>query len=399
VSPEAPATGATRVVVEADGASRGNPGPSAYGAVVRDAATGDVLAETGGAIGIATNNVAEYHGLVAGLELAARVAPGAAVEVRMDSQLVVEQMSGRWRVKHADLRPLAAEAGRLAPAGTTYTWVPRADNAHADRLANEALDARGEETEAEVETEALLESEGDQAQPAAPRGWSTAGATPTRIVLVRHGETDHTTEKRFSGGLASSNPGLNERGRAQVRATAEWLAPLADQVDAVVTSPVRRTRESAEILAEVLGKHEIDVEDGFAEMEFGAWDGLTFSEVAERHKDDLDAWLGSLESAPHGGESFQHVQERVLAGLERTLQAHTGRTVVVVSHVTPIKTLVAHALDAPLQSVYRMELSPASVTVVSFFGGGPDGSEPSASMRLFNGRPPGEAPFGDPTRW
>jgi len=395
--------GATRVVVEADGASRGNPGPAAYGAVVRDAATGGVLAETGEAIGVTTNDVAEYRGLVAGLELAARVAPGAVVEVRMDSRLVVEQMSGRWRIKHAGLEPLAAEAVRLAPEGTTYTWVPREDNAHADRLANEALDARGAETEAEAATGAGDEPAGeqaaDQAQPAAPRGWAMPGATPTRVVLVRHGETDHTAEKRFSGGLASSNPGLNDRGRAQVRATAEWLQPLADQVDAIVTSPVRRTRESAEILAEVLGRHEIDVEDGFAEMEFGAWDGLTFLEVSERHQDDLDAWLGSLEAAPHGGESFQQVQERVLAGLERTLQAHAGRTVVVVSHVTPIKTLVAHALDASLMSVYRMELSPASVTVVSFFGGGPDGGEPSASMRLFNGRPPSEAPFGDPTRW
>ena len=396
-------TGSTRVVVEADGASRGNPGPAAYGALLRDASTGGVLAEAGEAIGVTTNNVAEYHGLVAGLELAARVAPGAVVEVRMDSQLVVEQMSGRWRIKHADLKPLAAEAARVAPEGTTYTWVPREDNAYADRLANDALDARGEETEAEVATavgdEPVGDEAADQAQPAAPRGWAGTGATPTRVVLVRHGETDHTAEKRFSGGLASSNPGLNDRGRAQVRATAEWLQPLADQVDAIVTSPVRRTRESAEILAEVLGQHEIDVEDGFAEMEFGAWDGLTFLEVSERHQDDLDAWLGSLEAAPHGGESFQQVQERVLAGLERTLQAHAGRTVVVVSHVTPIKTLVAHALDAPLLSVYRMELSPASVTVVSFFGGGPDGGEPSASMRLFNGRPPSEAPFGDPTRW
>ncbi|HQR28302.1 MAG TPA: reverse transcriptase-like protein, partial [Nocardioides sp.] len=129
-----------RVVIEADGGSRGNPGPAAYGAVLKDADTGEVLAEDGSTIGEATNNVAEYAGLIAGLKLAEEFTPEADIEVRMDSKLVVEQMSGRWKVKHPSMRPLAVEANRLAPFGTTYTWVPRAENAHADRLANEALD-------------------------------------------------------------------------------------------------------------------------------------------------------------------------------------------------------------------------------------------------------------------
>jgi ribonuclease H / adenosylcobalamin/alpha-ribazole phosphatase len=133
-------TAPAAVVVEADGGSRGNPGPAAYGAVLKDAATGEVLAEDGTAIGVATNNVAEYSGLIAGLRLAAEHAPGASVEVRMDSKLVVEQMSGRWKVKHPSMVPLVREATGLAPAGTTYTWIPRASNAHADRLVNEALD-------------------------------------------------------------------------------------------------------------------------------------------------------------------------------------------------------------------------------------------------------------------
>ena len=108
--------------------------------MLKDAATGEVLAEDGTTIGVATNNVAEYSGLIAGLRMAAELAPDAQIEVRMDSKLVVEQMSGRWKIKHPDMRPLATEANRLAPPGTTYTWVPRAENAHADRLANEALD-------------------------------------------------------------------------------------------------------------------------------------------------------------------------------------------------------------------------------------------------------------------
>ena len=132
-----------RLIVEADGGSRGNPGPAGYGAVVRDARTGEVLAEVNASLGVTTNNVAEYSGLIAGLRAAAKVAPGAGAEVRMDSKLVVEQMSGRWRIKHPALQLLADQARQAARAlgGVTYTWVPRARNAHADRLANEAMDA------------------------------------------------------------------------------------------------------------------------------------------------------------------------------------------------------------------------------------------------------------------
>jgi ribonuclease H / adenosylcobalamin/alpha-ribazole phosphatase len=132
-----------RLVVEADGGSRGNPGPAGYGAVVRDAATGEVLAEVSDSLGLATNNVAEYSGLIAGLRAAAGIARGANVEVRMDSKLVVEQMSGRWQIKHPAMRPLAAQARQAAGAlgRVSYTWVPRSRNAHADRLANQAMDA------------------------------------------------------------------------------------------------------------------------------------------------------------------------------------------------------------------------------------------------------------------
>ncbi len=135
-------SGPRSVIIEADGGSRGNPGPSAYGAVLKDAETGEVIAEDGTTIGVATNNVAEYSGLIAGLKLAELYAPGADIEVRMDSKLVVEQMSGRWKIKHPGMRPLAMEANQLAPFGTTYTWVPREQNKHADRLANEALDGK-----------------------------------------------------------------------------------------------------------------------------------------------------------------------------------------------------------------------------------------------------------------
>lgn len=383
-------TGPTSVVVEADGGSRGNPGPAAYGALLKDAATGEVIAEDGTTIGVATNNVAEYSGLIAGLRLAAEFAPDADIEVRMDSKLVVEQMSGRWKIRHPDMRPLAAEANRLAPFGTTYTWIPRELNSHADRLANEALD--GKRSGVTAAGAALVEEpDTETAQDEKPRrGFVPRSGPPTTLLLVRHGVTPHTAAKRFSGGLGSANPGLSEEGRAQVRTTAEWLAPVAEGVGAVVASPVRRTLESAEIVASFLGRT-VDVEPGFAEMEFGRWDGLTFAEVAERDQAGLDGWLGSLDTPPPGGESFRAVEARVLAGLDRVVAAHPGRTVVVVSHVTPIKTLVARALGAPLESVWRMELSPASVSVVSFW---PEDDGPArASLRLYNARPPGADAF------
>jgi broad specificity phosphatase PhoE/ribonuclease HI len=359
------------VIVEADGGARPNPGPAAYGALLKDADTGEVIAERGEPIGEATNNVAEYRGLIAGLELAAELAPGARIEVRMDSKLVIEQMAGTWKIKHPSIKPLAEQATALVPAGTTFTWVPRAENSHADRLVNEALDR-------------VSRPEAD-ASDTPKRGWGPP-RKPTTLVLVRHGVTDHTLGKLFSGGLASANPPLNDEGREQARATGEWLAPLSGTFDALVSSPVRRTRETADILAGFFDL-EIEEEPGIAEMEFGSWDGMSFTEVHEKYPDEISSWLGDLESAPHGGESFRAVEKRVLEGRDRIVSSYSGKTVVAVSHVTPIKTLVADALGAPLDAVYRMELAPASVTVISYFLGGPAGDLPMANLRLYNGRP------------
>jgi probable phosphoglycerate mutase len=389
-SPSAPAGEGPRrrVIVEADGGSRGNPGPAAYGALVRDADTGAVIAERGETIGVATNNVAEYRGLIAGLELAAEHAPEAEIEVRMDSKLVVEQMAGRWKIKHESMKPLAIQANRLAPFGTEFTWVPRAENKAADLLVNEALDgkrdASGLLAAAPPVAEPPVEEPRAPRPVLPPRGWGRPGGSPTTLVLVRHGVTEHTSGKLFSGGLGGANPPLTDEGRAQVRATGEWLAPMADAVDALVSSPVRRTRETAEILAGYLDR-EIEVEEGIAEMEFGAWEGLSFAQVHEKHPDELASWLGDLDQAAGGGESFRAVEKRVLAGRDRIVAAYPGKTVVVVSHVTPIKTLVADALGAPLEALHRMELAPASVTVISYFRTDDEDFHPN--LRLYNARP------------
>ncbi|PPS90286.1 bifunctional RNase H/acid phosphatase [Streptomyces sp. MH60] len=392
-------TGSAReFVVEADGGSRGNPGPAGYGAVVLDAATGETLAEAAEYLGVVTNNVAEYRGLLAGLRAARELDPDAAVHVRMDSKLVVEQMSGRWKIKHPDMKPLAAEAARVFPPGrVTYEWIPRANNKHADRLANEAMDAgaRGEQWSpststadldsgdavdvpaARVTAETSGEADVRAAKAVASPGWGPPDmGAPATFVLLRHGETPLTPQKRFSGS-GGSDPSLSPVGREQAEKVAESLARRGT-IEAVVASPLARTRETAGIVAARLGL-EVTVEEGLRETDFGAWEGLTFGEVRDRYPADLDAWLASPDAEPTGGgESFAATGARIAVTRDRLVTAYAGRTVLLVSHVTPIKTFLRLALGAPPESLFRMELSAASLSAVAYYADG------GASVRLFN---------------
>ena len=130
---------ARKLIIYADGGSRGNPGQAAYGALVCEGET--VLIEIAEKIGIATNNVAEYQGLIAGIRAANKIDPAAHIEARLDSKLVVEQMSGRWKIKNIPLAKLAMEAKKIhSPQLITFTWIPREENYQADRLVNLALD-------------------------------------------------------------------------------------------------------------------------------------------------------------------------------------------------------------------------------------------------------------------
>jgi ribonuclease H / adenosylcobalamin/alpha-ribazole phosphatase len=373
-------TAHSRVVIEADGGSRGNPGAAAYGAVLKDAETGEVIAEAAETIGVATNNVAEYRGLIAGLELASLHAPDAELEVRMDSKLVIEQMAGRWKVKHPDLRPLAIRANGLAPFGVTWTWVPRELNKHADRLLNEVLDRSSGRLANKAPQGGPTESAPSDQAPARNTlvGWNPSVGTPTTVILLRHGETVHTADKKFSGS-GGDDPTLSQVGREQAAAAAGWLLSHGG-IDAIVTSPLRRARETAAAVATTL-ELPVGVEDGLAEAAFGDWDGQTFGEVQERWPNELAAWLDSADVAPPGGESFTAVSRRVRQARDRLVSAHTGSTVLAVTHVTPIKLLVCMALGAPIEAMYRMEMRPASLTVVQWY---PDGTP---SLRQYGTTP------------
>jgi probable phosphoglycerate mutase len=350
-----------RVRVEADGGSRGNPGPAGYGAVVLSADGTDVLAERSEFLGITTNNVAEYRGLIAGLG-AARELGAREVEVRMDSKLVIEQMSGRWQVKHPALRPLAREALALREAfeAVSFTWVPRAQNTRADRLANEAMD-RGSAVGPE--------------SGATPRvAWAPPDGTPTKLVLVRHGSTAHTAEHRLSG---RNDLPLVAAGEQQASDLAARIGGFGD-VAAVLSSPLRRAQQTARPIAAAAAV-EVRTLDELTEMDYGAWEGLTAAEAQERNPEKFAAWLGSPDVAPPGGESFADVARRVQRARDSIITAHPGQVVVAVTHVTPIKTLLRLALDAPSSSMFRLHLDPGMASVVDYFADG------TVSIRRVNG--------------
>ncbi|HEX5428507.1 MAG TPA: reverse transcriptase-like protein, partial [Pedococcus sp.] len=223
------------LVVEADGGSRGNPGVAGWGALVRDAASGAVLWEGAAPLGTASNNVAEYSGLIAGLRAVLRLDPAAEVEVRMDSKLVVEQMAGRWKIKHADMRRLALQARDLAAelsaggGSVSFTWVPREQNKAADALSNTGMDGRtvdrmvggtddagpGAANAMRVEqaVEEIIDPTPDVSLQPATEVRPDLG-TPTRILLIRHGVTEFTETGRLDG-RGGADPSLTETGRAQ----------------------------------------------------------------------------------------------------------------------------------------------------------------------------------------
>lgn len=337
------------VVIEADGGSRGNPGPAGYGAVVRDPASGEVLLERAESIGTATNNVAEYRGLIAGLEAAAELG-AVEVDARMDSKLVVEQMCGRWQIKHPGLRPLAARAAALVDRFDTvrFSWIPRERNKHADALANAAMDAAAGKPSRPVAAPvdvapsrpvAAADSPARaQAREVAARADTrTAGTDPatvkasweprptftaTRLILVRHGATEWTVQHRYAG---RADVPLSESGQAQARATAARVAALAPSVAAVLSSPLSRCTATAEAIAGALGELPVRPQDDWIECDFGDWDGHTFAEVRDRWPGELDAWLASTRIAPPGGESFAEVAQRVDRAMAALREAYPGR--------------------------------------------------------------------------
>ena len=418
-----------RLDVECDGGSRGNPGIAGCGSSVLE---GDQeVAARWEFIAKATNNVAEYQGLINALELAIEVAKirgGVAadleIQVRMDSKLVVEQMSGRWKIKHPDMKPLAARVKELEAtlAAVTYNWVPRAQNKRADELANRAMDdgigGRWFDDALSFQPAADSAETGGDVAPAgagapAPSGPAEAagaagasgnestgaeavtdaasapewhpGGKPTRLWVLRHGQTEMSVKKQFSG---LSDPELTSHGREQARRAAAYVAGqltggAAGNASAgsnagpvaIYSSPLKRTRQTAEAVAEALAtKPRVHVTEALIEMNFGDWEGRTFAEVMDEFPLEHDACFWDSAAAPSGGESPDDVLARVRPFLRDVARNHPGEDVVLVSHVTPIKSILRHALCASGALYRTLHLDLAGLSVIEIFPDGSDGS-------------------------
>ena len=295
------------LVVEADGGSRGNPGVAGYGAVVRDASTGSLLVELAEPLGQASNNVAEYSGLLAGLKAAADLDPAAQVRVRLDSKLVVEQMSGRWKIKHEDMRRLALEARDVCRAiesaggSVQFEWVPRAQNKAADALSNDAMDGK-----------TVRRLHGPGAEPAPAPSAGDAPRQDLRLLLVQIPSGDEVVER-----------------------IAEAARPLVDRETRVLCAPDVTAVAAAAAIAQVAGV-EPETSDAWA-----ADPGRAGSEPAD-----------GASSAAYG-----HLRE-------------TGGTVVVVTTRRGIVTVLAEVLGLAPDRFWSIATAPGSLTAVEVWADG-----------------------------
>ncbi len=199
-----------------------------------------------------------------------------------------------------------------------------------------------------------------------------APGDPTATLLLRHGQTPMSVQKRYAG---RSDVPLTDAGLQQAAAAAKRLASAG--IDVIVASPLLRARQTAAEVAATTGVPVV-TDDGFRETDFGAWEGLTFAEVRERWPGEVSAWLADPAVPPPDGESFVEVSERVSGALQRVLAGRAGQSVLIVSHVTPIKMLVTTALLAPPAALYRMHLDVAALCEIDWYADGP------AVLRSFN---------------
>ncbi len=330
------------------------------------------------------------------------------LEIRLDSKLVVEQMSGRWKIKHEDMRRLALQARDLTRqvtgAGGTvrYTWVPRAENTVADALSNEAMDGR-------VISRDHLPSEGEGPGPGEHLGHGGPDPTATedragdgdtpeglpfgvsraqlaqavlstetdptlegaaRVILVRHGVTDFTVSGRLDG-RGGADPALNETGRLQARAPGLAVARLLERSDAgpvqVVTSDLARAMETGALIGAALGL-EPGRDSDWDEQSFGDWDGMSMGELLDSHGPEMLRLRRDADYAAPGGETHAQLAARVDAALRRSVAL--GGTVVVATHRKPIMCVLASVLGIDHDRIWSLATGPASLSALEFWGDG-----------------------------
>lgn len=203
--------------------------------------------------------------------------------------------------------------------------------------------------------------------------WTGQVGDPTRLLLLRHGQTALSVDRRYSG---HGDPELTATGREQAAGAAARLASVPG-IASVLTSPLRRARQTAAAVAAATGAPTV-VRGGLIETDFGEWEGLTFAQARERDPELHAKWLGSEDVAPPRGESFVAVRARMAAELATIVAEHEGETLVLVTHVTPIKMILRQALGGSAEILYRLHLDLACLSTVDVF---PDGG---MCVRLVN---------------
>ena len=352
------------IFVYCDGASRGNPGPASYGVHIEDE-SGSTIADFGEALGNQTNNYAEYQGVIAALRFLTTT-EHRLVTIRLDSKLVVEQLSGRWKVKSPEIKELVFEASQLLGAfDVKLEWIPREQNTFADANANAALDDGDFHSDASAVPFSILQPRSIRA----PRQTTE----PTTLVVIRHGSTKSTSANLIAGGDGEDIE-LSEKGLKEAMLSAAAVSPLLQFFDlppvtSIINSPMKRTTQTAEALSGIEGVTLLP-DERLREISFGDWDGLSMDSMEIESSQEVSKWRASTSQRPPGGESVQDLEKRVSELVSEAVLDNQGRTVVLVTHMMPSRVIAKLAQRSADSTYWNINFAPGGISIYRFFGAG-----------------------------
>ena len=349
------------IYLYADGASRGNPGPAAYGVHIEDD-HGATIADFGETIGVATNNQAEYSGVIAGLRFASQL-DTRAITIRLDSKLVIEQLSGNWKIKNQNMAELAVEAMELLREfDAVLEWIPREQNSMADSNANKALDSGSFESRQDSQIELAT------IQPRSIRAPRQL-LEPTTVVVVRHGHTVNTEKNLISGG-DGTDPELSELGLWEASQAAAEVPVLLEQfglpeLRKVYHSPMLRTTQTGKAIA---GELEMHSDLRLKEIGFGDWEMMSMSKLETDSNHEVSKWRGSLTAKPPKGESIIELAERVQGAVREFIEDNRGFSIAIATHMMPTRAIAALAMPGASVIHFGINSAPGGISIYRFFG-------------------------------
>jgi len=187
----------------------------------------------------------------------------------------------------------------------------------------------------------------------------------TKVYLIRHGETEWNAKGKY---LGLTDIPLNDNGESQAKALSSFLSK--ERIDAVYSSALTRTIQTAEIIAEPHGL-EVSKISELNEVDFGEWNGLTYFEIKDKYSNLADDWLNKTSEVQiPGGETWSHFKKRVVSGLRKILNENENKNILVVSHGGPIKAIISEVLGLSLTSFWKIRQDRGAINIVEFFDGG-----------------------------